>query len=438
VKTDFNHIKNYSAEDIRRYWNNEMSSAEMNALEKAAMDDPFLADALEGYSKLQKDPIDDLAILKKRLAARSGGAAVVSIRRNNWWKVAAVFILIAGIGTMALFMFQSKQYSSIAKNESAKDSVEPPTSMAQTEKDVKQDLQSRADSSPSNIDGFSLSESRKEERLTFAKPKEGKSITVPGSTLPDRDSLSAGIASRAVSDDAYKKSEGPVAAPNAVALRKDTIAGQANRENETADQNFRQAYYFNTFSGKVVDPQNRSIPFATVRMNNANQVAAADQYGIFQFKSGDTIAEISISSVGYEERYLTMNSNQATQSIMLQRLSPSKSKMNEVVVTGKGKRSKDDPSDLKVYVMDAVPVIGWDKYNLYIDSNKKFPPNEPRLSGQVVVSFKVNPKGELSGFDVEKSLSKAYDKEAIRLIKEGPAWRVTKGKKTKAKVIIDF
>jgi len=39
----------YSASDIQRYLNGEMSAREMFDLEKAALEDPFLADAIEGY-----------------------------------------------------------------------------------------------------------------------------------------------------------------------------------------------------------------------------------------------------------------------------------------------------------------------------------------------------------------------------------------------------
>jgi len=118
---------------------------------------------------------------------------------------------------------------------------------------------------------------------------------------------------------------------------------------------------------------------------------------------------------------------------------PSKSKYSEVVVSGMGAKKKSAQApDLHVYVMDAEPLIGWDKYNRYLDSNKKIPADEPRLQGEVVLSFKVSSKGELSSFDVEQSLSKSYDKEAIRLIKEGPGWRVTNGKKTRVKVIVRF
>jgi hypothetical protein len=45
-------IINYTAADIEKYWKGTLSAAEMHAMEKAAMDDPFLADALEGYKNI--------------------------------------------------------------------------------------------------------------------------------------------------------------------------------------------------------------------------------------------------------------------------------------------------------------------------------------------------------------------------------------------------
>jgi hypothetical protein len=56
----------------------------------------------------------------------------------------------------------------------------------------------------------------------------------------------------------------------------------------------------------------------------------------------------------------------------------------------------------------------------------------------VVVSFQVNRKSELSDFKIEQRLSVAQDAEAIRLIKEGPSWRILKGKKARIMVIIRF
>ena len=52
---------NYSLEDIQRYLQGKMSAAEMHDIEKAALQDPFLADAIEGFTQA------DLSIAKQHL-----------------------------------------------------------------------------------------------------------------------------------------------------------------------------------------------------------------------------------------------------------------------------------------------------------------------------------------------------------------------------------
>ena len=46
---------NYTHFDISRYLNHEMTKTEMHDFEKAMMEDPFLADAFEGYEKSDAD-----------------------------------------------------------------------------------------------------------------------------------------------------------------------------------------------------------------------------------------------------------------------------------------------------------------------------------------------------------------------------------------------
>jgi hypothetical protein len=61
-------------DDISKYLKGEMTPAEMHALEKRALEDPFLADALAGFDALEPGVIDDdLAKLKTSLRERTGG-----------------------------------------------------------------------------------------------------------------------------------------------------------------------------------------------------------------------------------------------------------------------------------------------------------------------------------------------------------------------------
>jgi hypothetical protein len=63
--------KNYTAADIEKYHRGLLSPAEMNELEKAALDDPFLADALEGYGATMVNVSSDLSELEKKIRRKS-------------------------------------------------------------------------------------------------------------------------------------------------------------------------------------------------------------------------------------------------------------------------------------------------------------------------------------------------------------------------------
>jgi hypothetical protein len=78
---------------------------------------------------------------------------------------------------------------------------------------------------------------------------------------------------------------------------------------------------------------------------------------------------------------------------------------------------------------EAEPVDGWTNYDIYVDNNIRSPNfNQPSAkSGIVELSFTVNKNGLLTNFKIEHSLDAASDREAIRLVKEGPRWEITSG-----------
>src|SRR5689334_6481789 len=93
----------FSASDIERYHAGKMTPSERHVLEKAALEDPFLADALEGYA-FTTTPSADLQKLKDRLQEKleKKDSTPFLLRRYNGLKVAAAIILIAGIGWFAV------------------------------------------------------------------------------------------------------------------------------------------------------------------------------------------------------------------------------------------------------------------------------------------------------------------------------------------------
>jgi hypothetical protein len=107
-----NNIKKYSAADIEKYWKGELSRSEMNALEKAALDDPFLADALEGYQHTSS-ATGDIVLLNQKLDERvSGSAKLIPMgsRRLPWLRVAAALVIIAGFAVLvSQFLLNNKE-----------------------------------------------------------------------------------------------------------------------------------------------------------------------------------------------------------------------------------------------------------------------------------------------------------------------------------------
>lgn len=80
-----------SAEDILRYHRGEMTPEQMNALEQAALDDPFLADALDGWENEV-----DASLLQETSADSSGGG-------SSWWRWP---LLIGGVAVFAFAAYR--------------------------------------------------------------------------------------------------------------------------------------------------------------------------------------------------------------------------------------------------------------------------------------------------------------------------------------------
>lgn len=455
MSNEKNDIKNFSAEDIARYWEGKMSAQEMHALEAAAMDDPFLADALEGYNAVKPATIPaDVEELRARLIERTHDKKTVPLRENNakWWRVAAVLIFLGGASLLAYKLLLQEDQNKLAKQEAP-----APGESANTAPALPRDTITAA-SGERIVPHDSSKDASESYGLTINKPgvnpqgNASAAAKTASSPVPDlsayrADTLQAG----AVADLKEKVSKDSVlvAANDANRLNKalqGRVPGVTTQQpspatNRAPDAEGNQAFYYNNFSGRVVDQQNNAIPYASVRVNN-NQLVSTNNEGIFQIRSADTVLDLSVTSMGYQPRNFTLRGNQPTQDVALER---SNSKMSEVVVSGAYRKKssakekeEEKPSNLNTASMTAQPVSGWDAFNDYLEANRRVDDANRGLKGEVVVTFQVNKSGQLSDFGIEKSLSAWHDAEATRLVKEGPAWKLLRGKKARARVIVGF
>src|SRR4051812_11586671 len=129
-----NHI-NYTLADIQRYLQGGMSAREMHDLEQAALEDPFLADALEGYSEADMQQAEQhLAQIEtaiRQTQQRSKVVALPPLKKYRNWQVAASIILLISIAGITYFIFNKKSnYAALAKTEN--NTSKPVTDTVQT------------------------------------------------------------------------------------------------------------------------------------------------------------------------------------------------------------------------------------------------------------------------------------------------------------------
>jgi len=130
--------KYYTAADIEKYHSGLLSAKEMHELEKAALDDPFLADALEGYGATPVNISADISDLEQRLRKKTKNDKGATSLRNSsaWWKIAAAIVVLAGAGFVAYELSRGNDHSKMSKlQEKKSDAQQEPATKNSTVKD---------------------------------------------------------------------------------------------------------------------------------------------------------------------------------------------------------------------------------------------------------------------------------------------------------------
>ncbi len=437
-------IKNFTAADIEQYWNKKLSPAEMHALEKAAMDDPFLADALEGYHS-SKNPGEELRILKERFHKKTGAAAAiipVHRKRYGWLRIAAAIIVLACTGLLIQqLVFKNNNGSSpIVNVEEAKDNK-------------------INEATTSNSTGRPANETVSAEASTQSEPvkpqkESSKAITNNAVALTNDDTIKFNINKttddklvkevtelkneEVVTKAAEKKEsrEEKLSEANAVT----SVPGFADKENAgIKSKALKQDYYSqagmlnNRYTYRVVDAQNNPVPFANVTNTRDKVGTYTDIKGEFNLVSSDSVLDVQIRSLGYNSENYRLIPSKQTNNLILKEDAVARNQMD--LYQGRGRVSnvsRKDSAEIEE------PEVGWGNYNTYVENNIKIPDNlrAKNTLNEVELSFDIDNAGHPVNIRVTKSSQcKECDDEAIRLLKEGPKWK-KRGKKARTTISI--
>ena len=472
-----NNIKTFTAADIEKYHKGLLSAKQMHDLEKAALDDPFLADALEGYAVAGVNVTADITELKKRLAEKTEAAKVISMvtdRRKPfpWMKIAAAVVIIAGSALLAnQFLFKKKSDSNIAQAETTKkdkikitdSSVLPNTSVtadtkpattATTEaKPAEKPVLGIADKSlpgKANKETSGGNAAVRDEVADISTTKPAPVVNELPKSEMERQKLKTAEQSKIEEKEIAKEEvkNKPANTYKKQTDNKDVASGQPTIQNgdlnqrravaatpKTDDQYRNNAS--NTFRGRITDANNTGVPFANVTNPQDNVGTYSDARGYFNLTYPDTVLNVQVRSIGFENNNVQLRNNVSNNQVVLQ----DDRSLSEVVINTQKPNAAARSRESNVKMEESEPTDGWDNYDSYLVNNLKAPEEfktKQTSKPEVAVSFEVDKNGEPVNFKIEKSLCSKCDKEAIRLIKDGPKWKHTAGKKGRTTVIINF
>ncbi len=459
-----NNDRIYTAADIEKYHTGLLSAKKMHALEKAALDDPFLADALEGYDISGVNVNADITELKNRLAKRTiEENKVVPFASGkttsfSWWKIAAMFLLIAGAGIIVYqFGFNNKS-NDIAQ------SLQKEIAKPETQDSGKLNLFTPVDSGknsnyimPGQENELAKTEINKLSPDTSANEQVAKKNTKPkgiiNETVAQADVSTVTNAPLAKQDEnqnetlnkrsVAKEEESKAEKNNSEILaarsakQKRTSAPVLSGESKVKIPQGMAMNRANIFRGMVTDANNNPLPFTNITNTEDKIGTYSDVKGNFILTSPDSVMNVQVSSIGFESNNVQLLNNVAGNKVLLQE---DRSSLAEIVISSKKPNSNRARNNTMV-LEEPEPVDGWSNYDIYLANNLKLPESirdkQTGTSGEVELSFDITKEGEPVNITVKKSLCETCDKEAIRLVKEGPKWK-RKTKKGKASVTVSF
>ena len=391
---------------------------EAHRLEKESMQDPFLADAMDGYNQVEGNHEQRIEKLRMQVSAHSAK------KKSTYaitWSIAACLIIGFGISSYFLFLKKSMTDEVFIAEESvsiklAEPAAPPtpaipatPTVPATPQKEIAlATTKVKTDSTP--ISEITARQADKKDMIaeiqTTSQPQGA-----PVAAVPMMEEVSE-----------------ETAALQEVVATIDTFESESDKKMKLAKvatilpQN-------NMIKGRVTDGKGEPLIGASVTYKGTNIGTITNMNGEFSLVKKDDKKRLTAEYIGYNPVEIRIDTNRT----MLIAMNENKQALNEVVVVGygakKNKKSTTLGSDAKVKEqtekeITLQPVIGKRSYQKYLKEHLVRPTDEKcaQVKGKVVLTFLINKEGRPFYIKVKESLCESADKEAIRLIQEGPDW----------------
>lgn len=382
---------------VQRYQEGKLSEEEQRWLKE----NPFEAEALEGLAGTTGWS-EDIPALQQQLRERTS-------RQMTLWasygRYAAAVALLFAVGWVA-YQFVGRESV-----------VEQPMQIVQTEEPVAAEDKTIALSAPDKVESEGAVALTNNEPLT--QPKQSlKPVPVPKLAT---DEITAPAASSVSSEPlAQADEETPAEIRGEVtdlAITEPSLSRNARMMKRQANIQTLSEQLGDRIVGSVFSTSDQSpLPGVNVVVKGTLVGTVTDMEGRFSIPIPDSSENTLVFSfIGFQSEEMAVRQ----QDSLIVALEPDEQALSEVVVTGYGKKDKSMLSQA------AHPVPTRKAFREYLQNNLQYPQKarQQNIEGTVKVQFMVEANGELTDFTIKKSLGYSCDEEAIRLIKNGPAWQ---------------
>ncbi|MBL7870142.1 MAG: TonB family protein [Cyclobacteriaceae bacterium] len=431
-------------DDIRRYHAGEMTPQEQHALEKKALSDPFLYEALEGADSItERDFTNDLKEIELKINSRTterennfglAGAASKSAYvettlsenpklkiKNKWmWplRIAASLALLAAVyfSITPLIEKNNKQLTQqkpakVEKNQAEENKISDSTAQGTDQLALTHESKSEPDNKKESRSSKANDSQENKKDEQESKPAVANAL----SQKNDSDIEIEKIATREVAD---LISESPSVAVEEKRAESKKESSQASRSKAASGFISNQKI----IKGKVFSADDGiPLPGVNIVIKGTTTGTVTDMQGNYQITSESSNPTLVYSFIGLQTEEVTV----ANQSELNVNLQTDVSQLSEVVVTGYSPVKSD--LDREPIVKLAEPEGGRRAYDKYLKNSLQYPQQalDNKIKGRVTIQFTVETDGSLSDFTIFRGLGYGCDEEVIRLIKDGPKWSPT-------------
>jgi hypothetical protein len=371
---------------LLKYLKGELTPEESHRIEKLILNDPFYREALEGLESTDAEQVDkDLAEISGRIKMRSqtGRRSYIQV-----YRIAAAVALVA-VFSYIIIVFTSRidgisQRDAITQKQEDIEELTPPEEKSFIDP---QDVEKPREYQPSrNMDDIQESQDNViSERREEQSPEPGEAGEQdPGFEISDK------------------------------ALAEELQAGR-----EIVSDMEEERYVTEALSESDEDYKVRGArdPESTADAPEEKLKAREEMQDLSAVEAPDLRSRTQEEPAAKTSDYKSRSENKRQRSERDDM--PVAAKISEVTAVPAVASERYDEGTLL-----PEPVIGFEAYTEYIKVNLRFPAQEiaNKTEGVVEVQFIVNRDSIPDKFKIIRSLCDNCDKEAIRLLKEGPIW----------------